>query len=148
MKNTVVLDIEASGLEDGSYPVEIAWIGVGNNDFDSFLIKPEPHWIQWDEQAEATHGLSRSVITRVGLSAKEVVSRLDNDLINQEVFSDAPEWDGYWLDRLYNAAQKNRRWALKRVNIDFSDREWSLMPHRALSDAEHIASAIRKKLNV
>lgn len=143
MKNAVVLDIEASGLEEGSFPIEIAWIGVSNNEFDNFIIKPEKVWTHWDEYAEGVHGLSRSLIERTGISVSEAVSRLDKYLVNRDVFTDAPEWDGYWLDRLYNAVGKKRSWTLKKINLYYTELETAFMPHRALADAERLAANLR-----
>ena len=140
MKNAVVLDIEASGLEEGSFPIEVAWIGVNYDEFDTFFIKPEPTWTYWDKQAECIHGLSRTLITRAGIACCEAVSRLDANLRNRDVYSDAPEWDGYWLDRLYSAVEKKRRWSLKKINLYYTEWDSAFIPHRALADAERLAA--------
>lgn len=138
MQKAVVLDIEASGLEEGSFPIEIAWIGINHDEFDTFFIKPERHWTHWDEQAGSIHGLSRSLITRTGIACYEAVCRLDGNMANQDVYSDAPEWDGYWLDRLYSVVEKKRTWTLKKLNLFYTELETESMPHRALADAERL----------
>ena len=139
MQKAVVLDIEASGLEEGSFPIEIAWIGVNHDEFDTFFIKPERHWTHWDEQAESIHGLSRSLITRTGISCEKAVSRLDANIVNLDVYSDAPEWDGYWLDLLYSVVEKKRTWTLKKLNLNYTELKYESMPHRALADAERLS---------
>lgn len=144
MQNAVVLDIEASGLVEGSFPLEVAWIGVNHDEFDTFFIKPESHWTHWDEQAESIHGISKSLVSRTGIACYEAVSRLDANLAKREVLSDAPEWDGYWLDRLYDAVEKKRNWSLKKINLYCTQMDTSLMPHRALSDAERLSTFFRE----
>lgn len=143
MKNAVVLDIEASGLEVGSYPIEIAWIGVLDNAFDNFLIKPDKEWILWDSLAQEVHGISRMVIERAGITACEATTRLDHFLKYKEIYSDAPEWDGYWLDRLYSSVNKKREWRLEKIKIDYNDLNLVVAPHRALVDAECLAQYLR-----
>lgn len=41
------LDIEATGIHEDSYPIEIGWVDTEGNE-SSFLIKPIPEWTHWD----------------------------------------------------------------------------------------------------
>lgn len=56
----IFLDIEASGLGSGSFPVEIAWVSEGGAE-ESHLIRPAPGWTQWSRRAEALHGITRAL---------------------------------------------------------------------------------------
>ena len=97
------LDIEASGLHPGSFPIEVAWVledGVG----EAHLIRPEPEWRLWDSNAEAMHGLSRDILAREGRPAAEVALRAAAALRGRHVYSDAVGSDGSWLDQLLDTA--------------------------------------------
>ena len=97
------LDFEASSLLPGGFPVEIGWVdehGTG----EGHLIRPEAEWSEWDYNAEAVHGLSRDQLMAEGRPAAEVAYRAADVLIGNDVFSDAPGFDGGWLDVLLEAA--------------------------------------------
>jgi len=62
------LDIEASSLNDASYPIEIAWSDEKGN-IESHLINPYAieEWTDWDFYAEhKIHGLSRFMCRELG----------------------------------------------------------------------------------
>ncbi len=65
----------------------------------------------WDENAEALHGLSIDRLNRDGLQPGEVCDRLCEALDGFDVYSDAPDWDEYWMMRLFDAA--GRRVSIK-----------------------------------
>lgn len=96
------LDIEASGLHDGSYPIEIAVVDDGLN-VREWLVRPEPDWtaIEWSSAAEAVHGIRRADTVERGVPAADVATTLNALLSGKVVFSDAPEWDGAWLYKLH-----------------------------------------------
>lgn len=87
------LDIEASGLHFGSYPIEICWVdetGVG----ESHPIRPAPTWISWSDTSEALHGICRQMLEREGRDHDWVARRITEVLGKADaVFTDAPEWD-------------------------------------------------------
>ena len=99
------IDFEASGFGPDSYPIAVAW-----NDPDSVihraLINPTfiPTWTHWDDQSQSIHGLSRKRLAEEGLHPVEVARRLTRDLARMRVFSDAPVFDGQWLERLFTAS--------------------------------------------
>lgn len=69
------------------------------------LIRPDKTWPEdaWDAAAEALHGLSRRMLIRKGCEVREVCSKLNQALDGAQVYSDAPDWDGFWLIRLFSA---------------------------------------------
>jgi hypothetical protein len=108
------IDIEASGLGPQSFPIEVGWAlldGVSG----SVLIKPASGWISeaWDEAAEGLHGIPWAQLTAQGQSAWAVADKL-NGLLNRciLVLSDAPQMDGFWLDRLFDQTSADRRFEL------------------------------------
>lgn len=103
----VFLDCEASSLDPvGSYPIEVAW-GSSGAAIESYLIDPNsyPHgWEDWDPIAQAVHGLSRKYLRQYGRSVLTVAAAVCKALEGRTVYSDAPDYDSFWLERLQNAA--------------------------------------------
>ena len=56
----VFLDVEASGLHAGSYPIEVGWCGL-DLVATSFLIRPHASWTEddWSVTSERVHGITR-----------------------------------------------------------------------------------------
>ena len=99
------VDLEASSLLPGSWPVEIGW-SVDGGVTESHLIRPVPAWRDWDRQSEAIHGLSRGYLAEHG-EPIDLVARIAADILGAPgatAFSDAPGWDQGWLDRLLQEA--------------------------------------------
>jgi hypothetical protein len=103
----IFADIEASGLEDGSYPIEVAWCTADLADADSMLIRPPPQWAEapWSAEAEGLHGIDRARLLRDGVAVDEVAARLNRALAGDRVVTDCPETDGRWLHALFAAAR-------------------------------------------
>lgn len=78
------------------------------------LIKPAEGWADaaWDPAAEALHGLSRAKLARSGQGPRIVCDAMNDALGDAVVYSDAPDWDGFWLYRLFEAAKVRRRFEL------------------------------------
>ena len=57
-KTPIIIDVEASGFGNGSYPIEV---GVALDDDTKFcsLIHPAPEWDHWDDEAEKVHRIAR-----------------------------------------------------------------------------------------
>lgn len=94
-------DVEASGLHDGSYPVQFGWCGIDMKT-SVVLVKPEPEWPAhlFDPKAFEMHGISHDKASVEGMDASEVVALLNGALGGHAVVSDNPQWDDYWTDRL------------------------------------------------
>lgn len=151
------IDLEASGLIGASWPVEVGW-AYADGDAQSFLIRPDPSWpmTAWDPNAEKLHGISVEQLEREGVDAAAACSRIASALADVHVYSDAPDWDAYWIMRLFAAAGRR---------MPFVIREFSrLMPplsadekaeilkaadakaprrHRAADDARHLQALYR-----
>ena len=109
----VYIDLEASGLGDRSWPIEVGWAS-GKDQPQSLLIAPHPDWpiSAWDDKAQALHGLSIEHLKRNGLDPVQACKHLNNALAGETVYSDAPDWDGYWLYRLHQAARMKQTFKL------------------------------------
>ncbi len=134
MNKIAFLDLEASGLGAASWPIEVGWCFEGGEP-ETMLIRPADDWSQdaWDKNAEALHGLTFDSLRASGLPIGEVCNRLNQALEGVAVYSDAPDWDGFWLYRLFAAARVRQRFSLS----DFGDLFSGLTP-------ETIAAAVGK----
>ncbi len=103
----IFLDFEASSLNKQSYPIEVGWVledGTG----EGLLIRPAPNWTDWDEAAQAIHGISREQLDRDGVAHDVVCAQLVNLFAGNLVYASAPSWDGHWLSMLLRAAGQPR----------------------------------------
>jgi len=141
-----ILDIEASGLNDDSYPIEIAWCALDGGDSFSALINPDSagDWESWDDYAEfAIHGISRLKCCEQGENVVIAARRVETLLSDHLVFSDAPYQDQKWLDRLFDAVGRRCPAILmpieqavfpgKRAELTVSLSQLT-RPHRAMGD--------------
>lgn len=115
-RRMVFVDLEASGLLPGSFPVEVGWArpralpnGRCAIDLSSVLVRHEPKWLSsgsWDPHAEAVHGLTRDILQRDGLPAAEVCDVLDREFGANLVATDTGSGsvDDEWLAVLHEAA--------------------------------------------
>lgn len=150
------LDIEASGLRrPDSYPIEIGWADTLGNS-DTFLIHPIDSWSHWDAQAEALHGIKHAQLLEEGMPFVDAACRLNDWLGVERVYCDSLAFDGFWLDRLFKAADMEASFLLADVfelygvlGADIAGemvRKLREIPatHRAREDAERYATAYRE----
>ena len=161
-RRIAILDVEASALEAGSYPIEVGValvrgpsepIGVGAK-----LIRPTTQWLEtgvWSKSSEAVHGIPLELLQREGEPVEAVCDWLNGLLgTNTLVATDAPRYDQDWLDTLFAAVgreQKFRIFDFQVLTRDFSaDQHRHLAyllrkhvpPHRAAEDALRLASKL------
>jgi hypothetical protein len=127
------IDLQASGLGPGSYPIEVGialpeplagggWEVV----LWSVLMRPTPVWLARgearDPEAERGHGISREMLVMEGQRTGEVVRQLDALVGGRAVVADtgAAEQDAGWLTELGCAAGRPA-WPSS----------WSLLPEDA-----------------
>ncbi|AUW60245.1 hypothetical protein C1T17_11155 [Sphingobium sp. SCG-1] len=107
MSNVAIIDFEASCLPDDgeSFPIEVALAVVGGPS-QSWLIKPSWHWRywSWSDEAEALHGISRTMLQSRGLPARQVLAELAHAAAGLDIYTDA-DLDAYWLEVLCLACQ-------------------------------------------
>ncbi len=130
------IDIEASGLGRGSYPIEIG-VAMADGSGRCMLIRPHPDWQHWDPQAEALHGISRSVIARYGTAIDEAARRLNQWLAGETVYSDAWGNDSSWLALLFEYAGLSQHFKLQSLRHLLSEAQVAAWhPTRAAVEAE------------
>jgi len=103
LPNIAFLDFEASSLGKQGYPIEVAWVLVGGEE-ESHLIRPDPSWTDWDDEAERIHGISRNRLVVEGRTVDDVAQRMMDALSGHTLYATAPSWDGKWLSKLLRAA--------------------------------------------
>ncbi|NWF38536.1 hypothetical protein F3F96_05265 [Mariprofundus sp. NF] len=107
-----ILDFEASGLEEESYPIQVAW-NIGEK-VTSFLLNPETAegWDWWNSESELVHGIPRAFLIEHGHDVSYVASVMLEQLSERLVYSDAVSYDSFWCHRLFEASgvQEKLQW--------------------------------------
>ena len=103
LPNIAFLDFEASSLGKQGYPIEVAWVLIDGQE-ESHLIRPDPSWNDWDDEAERIHGISRNRLVVEGRMVDDVAQRMLDALSGRTLYATAPSWDGKWLSKLLRAA--------------------------------------------
>lgn len=145
----IIFDVEASGLSDDSYPIEVAWQDSNDPEcFDSFLINPNETWKHWDDYAEQEiHHISRNTLQLEGISTTDACIRLNTKLAGKTIYSDAVEYDQKWLLKLCDESGIAPEFSIGSI-YQFIDEEKlrkfessidsERIIHRALDDAKQI----------
>jgi hypothetical protein len=109
----VFVDCEASGLHNGSYPIEVGWAG-SDLVAHSLLIKPAPEWGEkdWDDASERIHKIPRSKLVAEGVPVGDVARRINEAFCGKQVHSDNPDFEKFWLGRIFRAAQVQPEFSL------------------------------------
>ena len=114
MSKIAFIDLEASGLGSMSWPAEVGWCFEGGKP-EAHLIAPAPEWSEeaWSKEAEALHGLSIDKLKKSGKPIRDICKKLNAALGEAQVYSDAPDWDSYWLYRLFSSGGVRQQFTLK-----------------------------------
>ncbi len=156
----VILDIEASGLGRGSYPIEVGYV-VADGRSNCLLIKPLDDWRMWSADAEQLHGISRAQLQLHGLDVATVAETLNRELGGMTVYSDAWGNDQSWLALLFDRAERAQGFRLEALRALLSEtqlsvwtktkqavgRELALGRHRASNDARVLQQTYLRTLN-
>lgn len=151
------IDVEASGLGAGSYPIEVG-VALANETVHCSLVRPEADWTHWDEQAEALHGISRESLLLNGRSALKVAMMLNEWLGESTVYTDAWGNDSCWLSMLFDTAGIAQRFHLDSIAALLTQSEqriWHetkqividrlrIQRHRASNDARVLQQTLRE----
>jgi hypothetical protein len=143
-----IIDVESSGLNARSYPIEVG-IAMGSGNRFAALIRPAPEWTYWNPKAEEFHHLTRNILEKHGQPVREVADRLNKLLDGQTVYSDGWVVDQPWISRLYYAAGIRQRFTISSLELILSEpqmeiwhktkdaviKELNLTRHRASTDA-------------
>lgn len=160
----VFVDLEASGIHVGSYPIEVGWSTDDEHTPHSFLIRPAPDWTLRDFSLEAynIHRIPYDTLVAEGVDLETARARLASAWAGKLLVSDNPPSDLHWLTRLYSEAGQPCPWRLIDFDvvdaalaneagetletlakvINAADRCWPV-PHRAGPDAQRLHKIAR-----
>ena len=115
-----VLDLEASALGFGSYPIEVGVALIQDAGHPirtwSTMIRPTEAWLNdglWSPASACVHGISLESLEEQGHAVEDVCDWL-NALLGTRtiVTTDAPRYDQDWLDTLFKAADRGQLFTL------------------------------------
>lgn len=133
-----LLDIEASGLGRGSYPIEVGYVLPDGRSFCA-LIRPQDDWQRWDSSAERLHGISRAQLFLRGNDVVAVAEALNKQLGGMTVYSDAWGNDQSWLALLFDRAERVQAFRLEALRVLLSETQLSLWAATKQSVARDMA---------
>jgi hypothetical protein len=150
----VIIDCEASGLSEKSYPIEI---GVAfKDDSFSFLIKPLDSWNDWDEKSAKIHKIERDELFINGITVYDAAYRLNSQLRGLTVYSDAADFETFWIDKLFSSVGISRNFDIESIySLNFDPNKYMIAKkdlslksviHRAENDAIIIRDSILRSL--
>lgn len=158
----VVIDFEASALDQDSYPVEVGlarWCGSDTPILGwSVLIAPTADWVRKGRRSAKSarlHGITDEELRIRGVPPRTAADLLDS-LVGDgtTAWCDGGDFDRYWLDRLYAAAGREPAFQLgdwlaltDRAGPEVrsrcaAEREERVVRHRARSDAEMLLATL------
>ena len=157
--NPFIIDIEASGFGDASYPIEVG-IALADGNKYCTLITPAPSWTYWDVAAEEVHHVSREMLMTHGKSIGEVTQHLNKLLHGKVLYSDGWVVDHPWLIRLFAVAGKAIEFHVSPIEIILCEAQMAiwhqtkeqviddlkLTRHRASHDAWIIQETYKRTL--
>lgn len=114
----IFLDFEASSLASNSYPIEVAW-NLPDGSIESHLIYPAgtSKWTDWSPKAQEIHGISHDDLVTHGKTPAWVCRRMNEQLVEQIVYTDAPDYDGMWLAELFSQFWDEPKFELRHVDV-------------------------------
>ena len=114
----LILDIEASALENG-YPIEVGIADAGRGTVHAWLIRPHASWAweAWNPASAKIHGLTKVDLER-GDNVLTVAQGVLRAVGGRSLATDNPEFDGFWLGRLFEAAREDAPAVEKRSLVD------------------------------
>lgn len=142
----IIIDLEASGSGNESYPIEVGFSGRHGEGWCS-LIRPEHTWSHWDDIAAERHLIPREVLIERGNTAHFVAEQLNFFLKGRQVYSDSFHQDKQWLDVLYDCAQTQACFQIMDLFSIISDAQQQLWENtkvqvvKELGVARHRASS-------
>lgn len=114
----LILDVEASALEHG-FPIEIGIADPGQGTVHAWLVRPHASWAwdAWNPASEKIHGLKKSDLDR-GDDVQTVAQAILRVVDGRSLATDNPEFDGFWLSKLFEAAREDAPAVEKHSLID------------------------------
>jgi hypothetical protein len=160
LKEPFVIDVEASGLQNASYPIEVGVALAGGEKF-CHLIKPLDSWVHWDQKAEQVHNISQKTLFEHGDSVTDVANALNELLSDKVLYTDGWVVDKPWLTMLFHAANLPMKFSVSPIELILSEGQmaiWhetkddllaqtNITRHRASNDAWVVQETYRRTLS-
>lgn len=107
----LTIDVEASGLGPGTFPIEIALCDVATGETQSWLIRPTKEWLDpilwhWSKASAEVHGIALDDLLADGVPVDDVADELDEFVDGATVVSTDQVADATWIQTLYAAARR------------------------------------------
>jgi hypothetical protein len=99
-----IVDVEASGFGQESYPIEIG-LALAKNERYCSLITPPASWTHWDKKAEQVHQITQEALKNHGNPIQKVARDLNHILKDTTIYSDGWVVDKPWITKLFTKAQ-------------------------------------------
>ena len=137
-RTPIIIDVEASGFGNGSYPIEV---GVALDDDTKYcsLIHPAPEWDHWDNDAEKVHRIARDILETYGKPLQEVAAHLNKLLEGKTLYTDAWVVDKPWLTTLFYEAKMEMKFSVSPLEMILSEDQmarWHETKDRILAGVE------------
>ncbi len=147
-KIPIILDLESSGFDPESYPIEVG-ICLPSGKRVSSLIYPAESWVHWDDMAEKIHHITNEKLLQHGKPIAKVAKSLNKLLTHHTAFAESWVVERPWMEMLFAEAGQEMSFQLKsldsitsdeqkaiweEVNTEVVDRN-NLQRHRASTDA-------------
>jgi len=116
----LIIDLEASGFGDMSYPIEVGTAAQGDSKYCS-LILPADEWTHWDDGAEKIHRIPRDILEAYGKPLRKVAEELNDLYAGQTLYSDGWVVDKPWLVKLFAAAGLNMAFSVSSLEMILSE---------------------------
>ena len=145
------LSLESSGTGPGSFPIEIGFVLPDGASYCT-LIRPQPHWIHWDADAERRHRIARETAVKHGRDAADVARQLNARLAGRTLYCDGAADVRTWLQMLFEAAATPLEFGVEDLRALLNEREaafWHVLRQQVATEMRlqrHRASADAKIL--
>jgi hypothetical protein len=140
MDSPDILDFEASGFGPDSYPIEVGFSLASGERFCT-LIKPHSSWQHWSADAQAVHGIERSILFDAGMTVDLVCIELNQRLRGLTLYTDAWVYDKAWLNKLFECAGCQPAFhlhAIENIQSECQHLIWDDAREKMLQDVNHI----------
>ena len=123
------IDIEASGLSEDSFPLEIGWT-IDGDYVESFLVKPDKQWNinSWSNEAKKLHNIELKDVIDFGNENEKIAKKMNEDLEGFVLLSDSVSHDIRWVNMIFSASLIERKFKivsiekfLKRIGLSDKD---------------------------
>jgi hypothetical protein len=134
-----IIDLEASGLGGGSYPIEVG-IAAGDSSKYCALILPASDWTHWDKEAEKIHRIARDILETHGKPIRDVADDLNKLYAGQTLYSDGWVVDKPWMVQLFHAARVAMKFAVSPLEMILSEAQmgrWHNTKDQLLAEVKH-----------